>query len=410
MNAEIVSVGTELLLGQIVDTHAPTMARILADCGITCTHRQTVGDNFDRLVEALRQALARADVVITIGGLGPTQDDLTRDGIAAALGDHLVHEPEIEAQLREIFRVRKLTWAESNLRQAQRPSSGRTIDNPNGTAPGLICDKEGKAVIALPGPRSEFNPMAEGPVKEYLSHRQGDQIIHSRTLRICGIGESSVEAQIKELMDSTNPTVAPYAHTGEVHLRLTAKASTREEADNLINPVEESIRRILGNAVYGVDEVNLETAVVGLLGEQGHTVAVAESMTGGGLGERFTSVAGAGSAFLGGVITYSVDIKHNLLDIDCKLLEKFGPVSYESAEQMARQVRLKLGATYGISITGNAGPTSDVDGKPVGLTYIGVADEIGCRVEEIRYRGAREDIRKRATQSALVMLRENLLA
>src|SRR5579862_8158093 len=251
MTAEVVSVGTELLLGQIVDTHAPTMARILADCGISCVRRQTVGDNFERVVEALTQALSRADLVVTIGGLGPTVDDLTRDAIASALGDHLVKDPEMEIRLRDFFAMRKMPWTDSIGRQAERPSSGRFVDNPNGTAPGLICEKDEKIVVALPGPKGEFNPMANGPVRKYLEELQGGQVIHSRILRICGMGESQVEAKIRPLMDSENPTVAPYAHPGEVHLRLTARAGSREEADHAIDPVHEQIKKLIGDALFG---------------------------------------------------------------------------------------------------------------------------------------------------------------
>jgi len=410
MTAEIVSVGTELLLGQILDTHAPLMARILADCGISCTHRQTVGDNMDRLVAVLQEALGRADMVIAIGGLGPTQDDITRDGIAKALGDDLEIDAATDAKLRAFFAQRKLPWVESNMRQAQRPTSARLIDNPNGTAPGLLCEKNGKVVIALPGPRNEFNPMAEGPVREYLEGVQGEFVIHSRTLRICGIGESAAEEMIKDLMQGGNPTVAPYAHPAEVHLRVTASARTREEADRVIDPMEAAIRERLGHAVYGVNETTLEQAVLAQLKSRDENVAVAESITGGWLGMRFTSVPGSGDSFVGGVITYTPEIKEKLLGVPKELLETVGPVSEECARAMAAGVRERLGTTYGISLTGNAGPTSDVDGKPVGLVYIGLASPDGVTVEDIRFRGLREDIRQRSTQWALIALRNKLLA
>lgn len=409
MTAEILSVGTELLLGQIIDTHAPYMARILADCGIGCTRRQTVGDNLDRLVESLSLALSRSDIVIAIGGLGPTQDDITREGIVGALGDELVLDSEYEQTLKEIFSTRRFKWVESNRKQAMRPTCGRFIDNPNGTAPGLICEKNGKTVIGLPGPRNEFNPMADGPVRAFLETVQGGQVIHSRTLRICGLGESFVEEQIRELMLGDNPSVAPYAHPAEVHLRLTARAGTREEADAVIDPTESQIRRILGKAVYGVNETTLEQAVIALLMDRKETVAVAESITGGWVGQRLTSVSGSGEAFLGGVITYDLGVKENLLGVGASILEEFGPVSGQTAAAMAENVREKVKSTYGISLTGNAGPTADVDGKPVGLVYIGLAGPTGTEVREHRLRGAREDIRQRCTQLALVQLREVLL-
>ncbi len=410
MTAEVVSVGTELLLGQIVDTHAPTMARILADCGISCTRRQTVGDNMERLVESLREALARADIVVTIGGLGPTADDITRDAIAATLGDELTPDSKMEEKLRKFFALRKLVWSDSLLRQADKPASARFVDNPNGTAPGLICEKGGKVVVALPGPKGEFNPMAAGPVREFLSRLQGGQVIHSRILRICGMGESHVEQVIRDLMDSENPTIAPYAHPSEVHLRLTARAPSIEAADLLIEPVHRQIKERLGEAVFGIDETTLEEAVIDLLRRQSATVSVAESMTGGGLGERLTSVEGASAAFVGGAITYQVDAKGVLLKVREETLRQFGPVSKETASEMARSIREKLGTTYGVSVTGNAGPSSDVGRKPVGLVYVGVADEAGCEVDEHQFRGQREDIRRRATQVALVALRKKLLS
>ena len=409
MTAEIVSVGTEHLLGQIVDTHAPYMARILADCGITCTRRQTVGDNLERLTESLLLALERVDIVVCIGGLGPTQDDVTREAIAAALTDDLVLDPSYEQTLKDIFSTRRFTWVESNRKQAMRPTSGRFIDNPNGTAPGLICQKRGKVVIAIPGPRNEFNPMADGPIRAFLETVEGGQVIHSRILRICGLGESYVEDQIANLHQNVNPTGAPYAHPAEVHLRLTARAATREEADDLIDPLDWKIRQILGAAVYGTNDTTLEESVIRQLTEREETLAVAESLTGGWLGERLTAVSGSGEVFLGGMITYDLGVKENFLGVKTETLAKHGPVSEQTAHQMAKNIREMLKASYGISLTGNAGPTADVDDKPVGLVYIGLAGPKGVNVKEYRLRGARNDIRQRCTQLALVQLREVLL-
>ncbi len=409
MTAEIVSVGTELLLGQITDTHAPHMARILAECGIGCTRRATIGDNFDRVVGTLKDSLSRADVVVTIGGLGPTLDDLTRDAIAEALDDEMEEVPEVVEGLKKFFESRGIRMAESTLRQAQKPKCAQLVDNPNGTAPGLICQKGGKVVIALPGPKGEFDPMANGPVRQFLEQLQGGQVIHSRVLRIIGMGESHVEEKVRHLMAGENPTVAPYAQTAECHLRVTARAETREAADKLIDPVVDQIRGILGNHLYGFNETTIEMALIDMLVDNGETIAIAESMTGGALGARITSVPGSSKAFLGGVVTYTVGAKQALLDIPSGLLSEFGPVSEEVAVAMAESVRKTLGATYGVSITGNAGPTSDVDGKPVGLTYIAVAGPDGTTVDKAQYRGLREDIQRRATQTALAQLRWKLL-
>ncbi len=410
MTAEVLSVGTELLLGQIVDTHASLMARILADCGIACTRRGTIGDNMDRLVGALRESLARADVVVTIGGLGPTVDDITRDGIAIALDDTLEEVPEVAERLRSFFSTRNIRMAESNLRQAQKPTCACQIDNPNGTAPGLICEKGGKVVIALPGPKGEFDPMATGPVRQYLEQLQGGQVIHSRLLRICGMGESLVEESIRPLMDGSNPTVAPYAQPAEVHLRVTARAPTREEADRLIDPVVEQIRTILGANLYGFNETTLEAATVGILSQRSETVAVAESMSGGVLSARITAVAGSSKTFAGGVVAYSVAAKTALLGLDPALVAREGPVSEAVAAAMAEAVRVKLGSTYGLAITGNAGPTADIDDKPIGLAFIALAAPGATVVEQGRYRGLREDVQRRSTQTALILLRNRMLA
>jgi nicotinamide-nucleotide amidase len=430
MNAEIVAVGTELLLGQITDTHSATMARILAECGIGCRHRQTVGDNLDRIVEVLRQALSRADVVVCIGGLGPTADDLTRDAIALALDDTLETVPEIEERLRRWFASRNYTWVESNARQAQKPTCAEIIPNPNGTAPGLVARKNGKTVFALPGPRGEFDPMAYDSVKPMLETLGGGVVIHSRVLRITGVGESAVEERIKHLMESENPTVAPYAQPSEVHLRLTARSSSLSEAEALLDPVEAAIREELGSAVYGLNKTTLEEAVLSLLIARDETVSTAESMTGGGLGSRLTMVPGASAAYVGGVVTYTVGAKEALLDSKAatsasltpnplsplgeerglsEILLTNGPVSPETATLMAESIRAKLGTTYAVAITGNAGPTADVDGKAVGLVYIAIASAAGTSVEECKFRGIREDIRARAEQTALRLLRERLI-
>jgi nicotinamide-nucleotide amidase len=251
--------------------------------------------------------------------------------------------------------------------------------------------------------------MADGPVKSFLEKAGGCGVIFSRTLRVCGLGESFVEDQIRELMRGENPTVAPYAHPSEVHLRMTANAANRSEAERMLEPLEEQIRGILGNAVYGINETTLEDSVVAMLKDRNATVAVAESITGGWLGQRFTSVAGSGDVFIGGMITYDSGTKETFLGVRGSTLEQYGPVSEVTAQEMAVNVRELMKADYGISLTGNAGPTSDVDGKPVGLVYIGVAGRQNVKVEEHRLRGSRDDIRQRCTQLALVQLREMLL-
>jgi nicotinamide-nucleotide amidase len=413
MTAEIVSVGTELLLGQIIDTHAPAMAKILAECGIGCQRRATIGDNFERLVTALKSSLEQADIVVTIGGLGPTMDDLTRDAIARALDDPLVHEDAYEAELRRWFAERGYPFAESNAKQADRPASGRMIPNPNGTAPGLICQKNGKIVIAMPGPKGEFQPMAEGPVREFLESL-GNGVIHSRTLRFIGIGESMLEQRVADLMAGENPTVAPYAHTGEVHLRVTASAQTKSDAEAMIAPVVNEIRARVGDYLYALDTTTLEEQVVSLLRHLGKTVAVAESMTGGQLAARLTSVPGASNAFVGGYVAYRESTKIQQLGIDPVGLAEHGSVSAWAAEQLATGA-LRLGADFALGITGNAGPDIDRTGTGdtgnLGDTFIAFAEAGQPVASEMHaLRGTREDIQRRATQLALSRLRDRLQA
>ena len=410
MTAEIVSVGTELLMGQIVDTDASHLASVLPEYGISCRFRQTVGDNLSRLTDALRLALSRADLVFTIGGLGPTEDDLTRDGIAAAFGQELVYDESIGERLRRLFAQRGFPWLETQLRQAMRTPDSEAIDNPNGTAPGLICRNGGKTVIALPGPKGEFVPMVEGPIRDYLSTLATGQVIVSKILKTCGIGESIVEERVRELIRCENPTVAPYAHPGEVTLRVTARAPTRLQAEEMIRPIEARIRELLEGAVYGTENDSLESVIIGLLCERREKLGVAESCTGGSLGGRITAVPGCSNSFWGGVISYDNSVKENLIGVTAETLAKFGAVSSECAIEMAEGIRKVLDVDWAISVTGIAGPDGGSAEKPVGLVYIGVAGPGGTSVEEHRFRGSREAIRQRAVQFALIQLRERLLS
>lgn len=404
MTAEIVSVGTELLMGQIADTNAQHLGSLLPELGIAHHYRQTVGDNQARLVASLRHALSRSDVVFTIGGLGPTQDDLTRDGIAEALGATLVRDEEIAEKLRKLFALRNLPWSESQLRQAMLPEGAVPIDNPNGSAPGLICEKDGKIVIALPGPKGEFVPMVDGPIRAFLAERSTGQIIHSRLLKVCALGESAVEDRIRPLMAGENPTLAPYAKPGEVHLRLTARAKSVDEADRMLDPLEAEVRDALGWTVFGADDQTLESVCLSRLAERTLTLATAESVTGGGVGARITDVPGASKVFRGGIVAYDVDAKANLLGVPRDLVAKFGPVSRECAGAMASGARSALGADVAIALTGNAGPTPDTDGKPVGLVYVALATPGQTYVEEHRFRSTRDVTRRRAGQVALTLL------
>lgn len=410
LRAEVVSVGTELLLGQIVDTNAAYLARVLSELGISLYRRTTVGDNMDRLLAALRQALEESDVVITIGGLGPTMDDITRDGLALALEDTLVQNDQIADRLREFFRSRGMAVLESNLRQAMVPTHGRAIENPNGTAPGLLFEKDGKIGIALPGPPNEFIPMVDNHVAPYLRQKTGNVgTIRSLVLRVAGVGESAVEDKIKDLMQDANPSVAPYAKVGEVHLRVTARADTAEQADVLINQRAALVRERLGVAVYGENEDPLEKAVVHLLKERGQTVSTAESCTGGLVAQRITDVAGSSAVFIGGVVAYSNQVKTVLVDVPEEMLARVGAVSPDVGQALAEGARKRFGTDYGIGITGVAGPDGGTPDKPVGLVYIAVAYPGGSEVDKANFIGSRQIVRHRASQTALNMLRLRVL-
>lgn len=411
MVAEILSIGTELLLGQIVDSNAAYLGRTLASLGIDLYYKSTVGDNEGRIIETLRRARDRADLIITSGGLGPTEDDLTKECIAQVFDEELVmDEPSLE-QLRAYFARRGYVMPERNKKQALIYRSGRMIPNPNGTAPGALLEKDGKIVVSLPGPPNEMIPMVENHVIPLLTERQAGkrQYLVTRVLRFIGIGESAVEERVQDLIHSKNPTVAPLAHTGEVHLRIAAKAESAEAAEALIRPVEEELRRRVGRFIYGVDQTTLEAAVVQLLRDRGRTVACAESCTGGGLGARITSVPGSSAVFQGGIISYSNEAKEALLGVPRELLAAHGAVSAPVAEAMARGARERLGADYGISITGVAGPDGGTPEKPVGLVFIGVATPDRVFATENHFIGIREDVRRRSSQVALQLLWEELL-
>jgi nicotinamide-nucleotide amidase len=410
MRAEIVSVGTELLLGEIVDTNAARLSSALADLGVSVYRRTTVGDNHDRLLTALSAALAENDVVVTIGGLGPTADDITRDVLAEAMGDKLRYDEKIAHRLRAFFRARKIEMPETVLRQANVPTNGRPLDNPNGTAPGLLFEKDGKLGIALPGPPSEFNPMVQNHVLPLLRERTGGRgTIRKRILRICNMGESMVEQKVMDLMQDDNPTVAPYAKTGEVHLRVAARADDAETADRMVQERVDEIVLRLGDHVYAFDDEAIEAAVVRLCRERGMTIATAESCTGGLLSTRLTEVAGSSAVFLGGAVTYSNEAKSDLVAVPNELIASVGAVSDEVAEAMARGVRERFGATFGVGITGIAGPGGGTVDKPVGLVYIAVATPDSVRVERTIFAGERSHVRQRSAMLALVMLRDAAL-
>ncbi|HJA30120.1 MAG: competence/damage-inducible protein A [Clostridiales bacterium] len=410
MTVELISVGTEILLGNIVNTNAAWLAGQCAALGLSCYYQSVVGDNQERLRETLKTALERSDAVILSGGLGPTTDDLTKETAAEAMGMPLVEDPRSLERIEEYFRARGLEMTENNKKQALVPAGAVVLDNDNGTAPGLILEKGEKRVILLPGPPNELIPMFEERVRPYLQ-RLEPGILYSRTVKICGMGESKVASIVQDLIDSqTNPTIAPYAKTGEVHLRVTARAQAEKEAKNLVKPMVKELEKRFGKDIYTTrEDVALEQAVVDLLLNRQLTVCTIESCTGGMLAARLINVPGVSETFRAGFITYSNKAKRKVAGVKKKTLRKYGAVSPQTAGEMARGAAKTSHADVTVSVTGIAGPDGGSREKPVGLVYIGC--HIGDRttVQEYRFVGNRGKIRESAVSAALTLLRRCIL-
>ncbi len=410
MVAEIIAVGTELLLGEILNSDSQFLARELSKLGINVYYQTVVGDNEERLTQTIKTALSRSDLIITSGGLGPTHDDITKETLAAAMGVELKLNETCLHDMEAYFARLNRPMVQVNVKQAIMPVGCIVLKNNNGTAPGGIIEKDGKIAIFLPGPPNEIVPMYQESVAPYLAAKS-EEILFSKTLRIIGIGESNVEEKLSEFMqNSTNPTVAPYAKTDEVTLRITAKCKNEEEAERLIAPAEEKIRSVLGDAVYGVNDDTIFAAVCRLLKEKNMKIAFAESCTGGLLAEKLTGVPGASEALEQSFVTYSGAAKHDLLGVNEVALSEFGAVSEPVAYEMAEGVRARSGADIGVSVTGVAGPDSDEKGNPVGLVYIGIAGKNGTTVKKFTFAGTRERIRTRACVNAYAAVREYLMA
>jgi nicotinamide-nucleotide amidase len=409
VRAEIIGIGTEILLGQIANTNASEISERLAEAGVDVLHHQVVGDNVERIADAIRQATSRADVVVVTGGLGPTGDDVTRDAVAAATGAGLTRRPEIEDFLREKFRRMNREMPESNLVQAEVPAGARYILPDRGTAPGLAMELEdGTRLYAVPGVPAEMREMLEGSILPELREVTGPRTLVSRQIRVTGMPEARVGELLEDLFRSSeNPTVAYLASAGEVRIRLTASARSRDEALGVIRPVEEEVRVRLGDAVFGADEDSLEGLAAGLLSERKLTLACAESLTGGSLGARLTSVPGASAWFAGTAVTYSREAKRDLLGVPEDVLEGAGTVSEECAVAMATGARRVYRSDLALATTGVAGP-DPLEGKPPGTVFVAV---VGDGLEEVRgFRapGDREQVRRWAEQAALDLLRRHL--
>lgn len=411
MNAEIVAVGTELLLGNIVDTNSAEISTALAELGVNVYFHTAVGDNPLRLQAALGQALLRSDLVIVTGGLGPTQDDITREALAAVSGHPLELRPEARAHIEQCFKATGRPMTENNLRQAMLPKGAQMLPNPRGTAPGIYLQAGRCHVFCLPGVPTEMRAMWRESVAPRLKElvREEEGVIHSRTLHFYGIGEALLESKVEDLLKGANPTVAPYAGTGEVRLRITAKAASLEEARALIAPVEARIKERVGEYLYGYDGENLETVVGRLLTETSKTLAVAESCTGGLLAHRITNVPGSSAYFRQGWVVYSNDAKVEELGVDQALLEEHGAVSEPVARAMAQGARERSGADFAAAVTGIAGPGGGTGAKPVGFVCFGLAHPGGTRTFSRTFRGGREDVKWRSASEALNALRLALL-
>ena len=413
MVVELISVGTEILLGNIVNTNATYLAEKCALLGCSLYHQTVVGDNEERMEEAIRQAIERADIVILTGGLGPTKDDLTKEVTAKVFGRKLYMDEHSRARIGDYFeKIKSKKVTENNWKQALVPEGAIVIDNLNGTAPGLILeDKErGKAAILIPGPPNEMKPMFEHDIAPYLNKKQPEGI-YSHMVKVCGIGESRAETMVADLMDAqTNPTLAPYAKTGEVHFRVTARACSEEAAEKLMEPMIEEMKKRFGDAVYTTEEnVTLEESVIRLLEEKKMTVTTAESCTGGKLSGRLLNVAGASGVYNEGYITYANASKEKILGVKHETLETYGAVSEQTAAEMALGAAKAAGADAALSVTGIAGPGGGTAEKPVGLVYIGCAVNGEVTVREYRFTGNREKNRDYAVARAITLLREELL-
>lgn len=407
MTAEIICVGTEILLGNIVNTNAAYLAEKCAYLGLSNYYQVVVGDNEQRLLETINTAKSRADVIFLIGGLGPTEDDLTKETAAKAFNVELVMDEEAKNNIVTILTNRGIDITNNNFKQALVPKGSIVLYNKNGTAPGIIMEEAGKVVIMLPGPPNEFVPMVDDQVVPYFLKKGTNDVIYSRVVKLVGVGESKVAEEISDLIAMTNPTVATYAKTGEVHIRVTASAANDDEAKALVKPVVKKLKAMYPDNVYSTNaDETLERTVVELLSKNGLSITAAESCTGGLVCGKIVNVAGASEVFRGGYITYSNKQKRNVIGVKKSTLEKYGAVSEQVAAEMAKGVLEVSKADVAISTTGIAGPGGGTPEKPVGLVYIGCAVKNKVYVEKFNFSGSRNKVRESTVVAALSMVRK----
>ena len=411
MIAELISVGTEILMGNILNSNARYLAEKCASLGLDMYYQVTVGDNYDRMMSVVKTALDRSDIIIVTGGLGPTEDDLTKEVCAEAMGMELEEDPHTRACLEAYFKNNIYKEIpENNWKMVTVPHGSIVLDNPNGMAPGLIMEKNGKTAILLPGPPNELYPLFEGQVFPYLEKRQNSRLV-SHMVKICGYGESQVEDKILDLIDKqTNPTIATYAKTAEVQVRLTAKAGTKEEGEALIAPVMAELFNRFGDCIFTTEEdVTLEMAVVDLLQKKHLTMATAESCTGGMIAARLVNVSGVSDVFMQGMVTYSNEAKVRLLGVKEETLAAHGAVSRETALEMALGGAERAQTDVCVAVTGLAGPGGGSKEKPVGLVYMACAVKGKAEVVEYHFKGNRGKIREQSMMKALDLVRRCVL-
>lgn len=407
MRAEIIFTGTELLLGQVLNTHAQYLGRELTRMGIEITRHTTVGDNRELLAMVLKESLARVDILIITGGLGPTEDDLTRETVAGVCGLEMVtDEPTLE-KLKSNFSRRGLTMPGNMKKQAMVPRDSIILPNPKGTAPGLVVRKGNKLIIVLPGPPRELKTVFEGSVKGLLEPLSGQGVVmYSTVLKLTGLSESQVQDMIQELHEKDNPAISYVAMPGEVHVRVTARSDNERSARKVAGQAVLLIEQKLGDFIYARDDEVLEKKVGKLLAEKGLTISVAESCTGGQIMSRLTNVPGCSGYFAGGVVSYSNDLKVNLLGVPEDIIAAYGAVSEQTARAMATGIRKLTGTSLGIGVTGIAGPDGGTAEKPVGLVYIAMAAGDTTYCDRYIFPGSREGVRNGATNTALNMVRK----
>ncbi|MBO4748760.1 MAG: competence/damage-inducible protein A [Lachnospiraceae bacterium] len=410
MRAEIICVGTELLLGNIVNTNAAYLSEQLALLGVTCYYQTVVGDNRERLLETLEIATKRSEVILLSGGLGPTQDDLTKETVAEFCGVKLVEDAASRKHIEAYFAERGMKPSENNWKQALVPEGARVLENHNGTAPGIILEHGDNEFILLPGPPEELKLMFEEGVAKYLRD-MSPFVILSQTVRTCGLSESFVEQQLVDLIDKqTNPTIATYAKLGEVHVRVTARAESQKEATKLIKPMVKELKSRFGNSIYTADDgVTLEKALADLLRSSGLTISCAESCTGGLIAATLVGVPGISDLFKAGFVTYSNKAKRKLLNVKKATLQKYGAVSSQTAEEMVKGLLAETKTDVGIAATGIAGPDGGTKEKPVGLVYVSCNVKGKITVKECHLKGTRDKIRRAAVTEALMLARSCVL-